>query len=37
MTQQEIADQIGGSRRRVGDLLKQIEETRPASEPRRGQ
>lgn len=24
MTQQEIADQIGGSRRRVGDLLKQI-------------
>ena len=27
MTQQEIADQIGGSRRRVGDLLKQLEET----------
>ena len=26
MTQQEIADQIGGSRRRVGDLLKQLEE-----------
>jgi RNA polymerase sigma-70 factor (ECF subfamily) len=27
MTQQEIADQIGGSRRRVSDLLKRIEET----------
>lgn len=26
MTQQEIADQIGGSRRRVGDLLRQIED-----------
>jgi len=36
MTQQEIADQIGGSRRRVGDLLKQIEETRPAGEPEPG-
>jgi RNA polymerase sigma-70 factor (ECF subfamily) len=33
MTQQEIADQIGGSRRRVGDLLKQIEETRPPRQP----
>ena len=26
MTQQEIADQIGGSRRRVGDLLRQIQD-----------
>ncbi|HEY0711738.1 MAG TPA: sigma-70 family RNA polymerase sigma factor [Polyangia bacterium] len=26
MTQQEIADQIGGSRRRVGDLLQRIRE-----------
>jgi RNA polymerase sigma-70 factor, ECF subfamily len=33
MTQQEIADQIGGSRRRVGDLLQQLEETRPDREP----
>ncbi|HXI60617.1 MAG TPA: sigma-70 family RNA polymerase sigma factor [Polyangia bacterium] len=27
MTQQEIADQLGGSRRRISDLLRRIEET----------
>jgi RNA polymerase sigma factor (sigma-70 family) len=30
MTQQEIADQIGGSRRRVGDLLAELAEMMPA-------
>jgi RNA polymerase sigma factor (sigma-70 family) len=33
MTQQEIAEQIGGSRRRVGDLLRQLEELSPAGPP----
>ena len=33
MTQQEIADQIGGSRRRVGDLLKRIEDIMNVNEP----
>jgi RNA polymerase sigma-70 factor (ECF subfamily) len=40
MTQQEIAEQIGGSRRRVGDLLKQIEALSrsgpPAPPPKEG-
>lgn len=32
MTQQEIADLIGGSRRRVGDLLKRIEDIMTVAE-----
>jgi RNA polymerase sigma-70 factor (ECF subfamily) len=33
MTHQEIADQIGGSRRRVGDLLKRIEDVMNVQKP----